>query len=278
MQLTLSQIEKYREDGFLLLENLFTNAEVSLMLQEMNLIINKDCPRRILEKSGHVRSFFAPESDSDIFRRVLKSARLVKPSMQLLGTPVYVHQTKINSKFSLRGDWWEWHQDYIFWKKDDGMPSPNVLTAMLFLNDINEFNGPMLLVPGSHKEGTIDSEEKKKAGLETDPAFASYRASTSYMSALTTDLKYVLEREMLDKWVKKKGLYSAKGPKGSVLFFDGNIFHCSSNNMSPWDRHAFLVTFNSVFNSLEAISNPRPEFIANRNFEEIVPSSGSIVG
>ncbi len=54
------------------------------------------------------------------------------------------------------GDWWEGHQDYTYWKKDDGMPEPNVLTAMIFLNDVTEFNGQMLLIPKSHMAGVID--------------------------------------------------------------------------------------------------------------------------
>ncbi|HYC27586.1 MAG TPA: phytanoyl-CoA dioxygenase family protein, partial [Chitinophagaceae bacterium] len=68
-----------------------------------------------------------------------------------------------------------------------------------------------------------------------------------------------------------KGMHAGKAPAGSVLFFHGNIFHASSNNLSPWDRHTFLVTYNSVKNALPEIENPRPEFISRREFTPIVP-------
>ncbi|HYC27567.1 MAG TPA: phytanoyl-CoA dioxygenase family protein, partial [Chitinophagaceae bacterium] len=133
MKLTSKQVEYYHENGYLILENLFTPGEVNLMLREMNSIIHEDCPRRILEKNGAVRSFFAPDMSNSLFSRVTRLKKLVEPSLQLLGDDVYIHQTKINSKHAMLGDWWEWHQDYTYWKYDDGMPRPDVLTAMIYL-------------------------------------------------------------------------------------------------------------------------------------------------
>jgi ectoine hydroxylase len=268
MELTTQQIKHYRDNGYLLLENLFSPSEVAAILSEMNTVILEDCPRRILEKNGAVRSFFAPEWSSEVFSLIIRSGRLVTPAMQLIGDEVYLHQSKINSKYAMVGDWWEWHQDYTFWKQDDGMPEPDVLTAMIFLNDVNEFNGPMLMIPGSHETGVLDEEERERQENGND-WFTKYRNSTSYMSALTSDLKYTLSQQTVMYWAERKGIVSATGPKGSVLFFHGNLFHASSNNLSPWDRHTFLVSYNSVRNTLPVQDNPRPDFIASRNFEPL---------
>ncbi|MGO4294296.1 phytanoyl-CoA dioxygenase family protein [Chitinophaga sp. RAB17] len=272
MHLTVAQIEQYHENGYLLLENVFSAGEVDHIRREMIKVIAEDSPRRILEKNGAVRSFFAPDHTNETFKRIVCLKRMVIPSSQLIGSDVYAHQTKINSKSAMIGDWWEWHQDYTFWKNDDGMQTPDVLTAMIYLSDTNEFNGPMLLIPGSHKTGTVNDEENSAPNGDNDNEwFENYKASTFYMTALTADLKYTLKQHEIARWAERKGIVSAKGPAGSVLFFHGNVFHASSNNLSPWDRHTFLVTYNSTRNTLTEVERPRPAFIANRNYEKILP-------
>jgi len=266
MELSTFQLQEYQKNGYLLLDAFFDQSMVAGMLKELQRIIHLDCPNRILEKNGQTRSFFAPESYSDVFDQVIKHSGLVGCASKLLGSSVYIHQTKINSKFAMEGDWWEWHRDYTFWKNDDGMPAPNVLTAMIFLNDVTEFNGPLLLIPGSQNEEDINENGNEKNDMQEDSWFASYRNSETYLSALTTDLKYTLGRDMIRKWIIQNGIYSAKGKAGSVVFFHGNVFHASSNNMSPWDRHTFLVTYNSIDNTLLPVPNPRPEFISKRTF------------
>ena len=277
MELTQQQILFYKENGFLLLENVFNTEEVQVLLNEMDEVIKEDGPRRILEKNGSVRSFFAPHFTSEIFDKTNRLDRLVVPSRQLIGDDVYVHQSKINVKAAMLGDWWEWHQDYPYWKNDDGMPKPDVLTAMIFMNETNEFNGPLLLIPGSHKNGEFDDQPND---IEADPNdsewYAEYLKSASFMTSLTSNLKYKLERKTIADWVAKKGIYSAKGAPGSVLFFHGNVFHASSNNLSPWDRFTYLITYNSVSNKLPNIAEPRPEFIAIRKFDAIEPVAGAL--
>jgi ectoine hydroxylase len=277
MRIEQAQIEQYAQDGFLLLENVFTNSETNLLLDEMFSVILNDCPNRILEKNGMVRSFFAPEHFSTMFKDVLSLRKLVEPSEQLIGGPVYIHQTKLNTKSAMVGDWWEWHQDYTFWKRDDGMPAPDVLTAMIFLNDVTEFNAPLLVIPGSHNAGTVEVDEEAEVAEDRDKWFREYRKSTSYMSALTTDLKYTLERKTILKWAVNKGITSVKGAAGSVLFFHGNIFHASANNLSPWDRHTFLITYNSMNNTLPDMASPRPSFIASRSFIPVAATEDDIL-
>ena len=277
MELTQEQIVFYRENGFLFLENVFNAEEVQVLLNEMDEVIKEDGPRRILEKNGSVRSFFAPHFTSEVFEKTNCLDRLVVPSTQLIGDDVYVHQSKINVKAAMLGDWWEWHQDYPYWKNDDGMPRPDVLTAMIFMNETNEFNGPLLIIPGSHRNGEFDDQPNE---IEADPNdsewYAEYLKSASFMTSLTANLKYKLERKTIADWVEKKGIYAAKGAAGSVLFFHGNVFHASSNNLSPWDRFTYLVTYNSVRNKLANIPEPRPEFIAIRKYDAITPISETL--
>ena len=264
MQLSNEQVSFFEQEGFLLVEDVFSTSEVDLLLNEMQKVIQEDCPRRILEKSGSVRSFFAPNLTNSVFDKAARYKKLLTAASQLLGGEIYLHQSKINSKAAMVGDWWEWHQDYTYWNKDDGMPEANVLTAMIFLNPVTEFNGPLLLIPKSHKAGIVDEAENVN-DLENS-WYKDYVDSATYLTALTSDLKYTLKQKTIAQWVSKNGIFSAKGTAGTVLFFHGNIFHASSNNLSPWDRHAFLLTYNRIDNKLPDTPNPRPEFIAMRNF------------
>lgn len=197
MNLETGQIINYNENGYLLIANVFSPVEIWLIRKEMQHVVVEDC-------------------SNGLFSRLVRLKRLVDVSVELIGTEVYAHQTKISTKHALAGDWWDWHQDFTFWNLNDGMRDSNVLTAMIFLNDVNEYNGPMLVIPGSHKSTTENT----------------------------------LKQETLAQWVEKKGIKSVKGQAGSVLFFHGNIFYASANNLSPWDQHAFLITYNSVKNAL----------------------------
>ena len=65
---------------------------------------------------------------------------------------LYMHQFKINGKMAFDGDVWQWHQDYGTWLNDDRMPAERAMNVAIFLDDVNEFNGPLMFIPGSHKQ------------------------------------------------------------------------------------------------------------------------------
>lgn len=270
MYLTDHQIDSYNEKGFLLLEEFFSMNEINNILTELPHVMSQESPRRIMEKTGSVRSVFKPELSSKIIFEVSQTNKLVWSAMDLLGSAVYIHQSKLNSKQALLGDWWEWHQDFLYWHKEDGMPSPRVTTAVIYLQDVNEFNGPMLVIPGSHKDEVVMLNEHANGRLKNK---TKENGETSYMSTLTADLKYKVDKGTLSEMVQKNGMCSLHGKAGSILFFHGNLFHASANNLSPFDRTLLMFTYNSVENKLLNVPNPRPDFIASRDFSPIIPIS-----
>jgi L-proline 4-hydroxylase len=258
MWLTAQQIEQYHQNGFLIMQNYFSPTEIEILLDELPAIFTKDSSRRILEKSGAVRSVFASHTDNEAYSCLSRLPRLVEPAKQLLASEVYIHQFKINAKVALEGEQWEWHQDFLYWNKEDGMPRARVVTAAVFLQEVNEFNGPMLITPGSHREGMIDVMAQQSNSNE--PA---------WLPTLTANLKYKINKEILAQITQRHSILSVKGGAGLVLFFDGNLFHASANNLSPRDRLSVFITYNSVENALTEVSNPRPEFIASRDFRPV---------
>ena len=274
MKLTNEQVEKFEKDGYLVIESLFSPEELEVILGEVPREMAEDSPRRIRETSGAVRSVFALHSTNEKFRCLTRLPRLVEPAKQLLKSDVYVHQFKLNAKVALEGEQWEWHQDFLYWFKEDGMPSPRVLTAAVFLQDVNDFNGPMLVIPGSHKEGMIDVEAQEVEALgSVAPRIAEGDGAGTWIHTLTANLKYKINRRILAGLLTKNSIYAAKGRAGFVLFFHGNLFHASSNNLSPYDRMSIFVTYNSSENCLHDMKQPRPTFIADRDYTPIMPVS-----
>lgn len=192
---------------------------------------------------------------------------MIEPARQITDGDVYVYQFKINAKVAFAGDVWEWHQDYIFWRNEDGLPAPRITNAVVFLDEVNDFNGPLYLIPRSHRQGVIDTPPRPATNGNGRHAPAS--KDPAWITNLTARLKYSLDREVVAELVNKNGIVAAKGPVGTVLIFDSNLVHGSSNNISPFDRVIVIVTFNSVNNLPLKTENRRPDFLVSRNYQPI---------
>ncbi|HXC70045.1 MAG TPA: phytanoyl-CoA dioxygenase family protein [Pyrinomonadaceae bacterium] len=262
MRLTNEQLKSYADNGFLFLPDYFSGREIALIKNEVPTLFAEDTPRRVVEKNGVVRSVYGSHVNNETLRELSRHPRLVEPAMQIVDDEVYIYQFKINAKVAFSGDVWEWHQDYVFWMKEDGMPSARVMNVVVFLDEVNEFNGPLFLIPGSHKEGVIDVTAHDELNGNHD--------SAPWLSNLTADLKYSLSQNIVARLVTKYGMTAPKGRPGSVLLFDSNIVHGSTNNISPFDRTLILITFNSVRNAPPVTAKSRPDFLMSRDTEPVV--------
>jgi len=267
MQLTEKQLESYQRDGFLFFSQLFSLAEVESMRTELPALFAEASERRVLERGNlEVRSLYGSHTNNEIFRRLARHPRLVEPAMQILVGSVYVYQFKINAKVALRGDLWEWHQDFVFWQREDGVPEPRLVTMAVFLDEVTEFNGPLMIVPGSHHQGVV--EPSTTSGVPQE-----YVGKPEWIANLTADLKYTIDKESLARLVARGGITAPKGPSGSALFFDCNLAHGSVPNLSPFDRKIVMVTYNRVDNVPRWPQSARPEFLASRDTNPVSPVS-----
>jgi ectoine hydroxylase len=165
---------------------------------------------------------------------------------QLFGEDVYMHQFKINGKAAFDGDMWQWHQDYGTWRADDLMPEARAMNVAIFLDEVNEFNGPLMFIPGSHKLGVLDAEHDT--------------ATTSYPL-------WVINHETIRKLVERGGIVAPKGPPGSMILFHGCLVHASTSNLSPWNRVSVYLSLCAVSNHIRRFK--RPGYIAHRDFRPI---------
>jgi ectoine hydroxylase len=185
---------------------------------------------------------------------------------------VYVYQFKINIKKAFNGDKWDWHQDFIYWQKEDGIPSDRMVSAAVFIDEVNEFNGPMFFIPGSHGQGVLEAPARTLISAEGNSV---YKNSPSWISHLTADIKYTVERDIVSRLVTRLGIVAPKGAGGSVLFFHSNIVHSSPNNISPFDRIIAFVTYNCTENIPVTAGSGRPDFLCGRDYRPLVTVSDS---
>src|SRR5262249_50887068 len=145
-----------------------SSEEIALLREPLAAIFSETSPRHIVEKGGKaVRSVYGSHNTDDVFGRLVRHPRLLKSAESILDDQVYVHQFKINVKAAFAGDVWDWHQDYIFWREEDGMPTSRVTNIALYLDDVTEFNGPLFLIPGSHRGDAISVTSREAELADT---------------------------------------------------------------------------------------------------------------
>lgn len=253
--ISIEQAHEYRTRGLLFQGEVFSAAEIAILKRQAAAEFEEDSPRRTLEKeSGAVRGVHGGHLYRAELARLVRLPRLLLAARHLLQDDVYVYQFKINAKRAFKGEVWEWHQDYIFWCREDYLSAPNAVTVAIFLDDVTEFNGPLTFIPGAHKEGMIDVSPKPG----------------DWSGTLAADLKYSLTPDTVKSLARRHGLATPKGRQGSVLWFDCNIPHSSAPNMSPYDRALILITYNAVSNALR-IASDRPEWLVSREATALVP-------
>jgi ectoine hydroxylase len=244
MQLDAAQIETFERQGFLVLPGLFSAREVEVLRAALPPVFAAESPANVREKlSGEVRTAMGLHLRSPAYARLVRHPRLLGPALQLLGNRLYAQQVKVNVKAAFEGEAWQWHYDFATHHNEDGVPAPLALNLHVFLDEVNEFNGPLYFIPGSHKEGSAPCE------LDT--------VSTSYPL-------WVVERQAVARLVEAHGIVSATGPAGTALIFGDCLVHASPPNLSPWSRRIFSLIANPVANAQRSFA--RPDHKHHRDF------------
>ena len=270
MQLTSEQLENYADQGYLFLPNCFSQPEIERLKAQLPTIYEKkDTPARIIEADGkNVRMVFGSHSNNEVFRHLSHHPRIINPVMQLLGSSVYVHQHSINAKVALEGDIFRWHQDYAYHREEDGILKPELVVTVVFLDEINEFNGPLMLIPGSHQEGFVSIFKNR-------PNSVNIRSRN--LQVEQPQFNHEVSKSELQRLVNQYGIVAPKGLSGSVIFFHPSCVHGSGSNMYPFDRTVVITVYNSVANLPATTENLRPEFLASRDYRPIEPLSDDVL-
>ncbi|WP_027730093.1 phytanoyl-CoA dioxygenase family protein [Variovorax paradoxus] len=255
MKLSPVQLAQFDDLGYVYLPECFSSQEIAAIRRASQDVLDQQRPEVWREKDGSPRTAFACQEYNETCRRMVSDERLVDPVEQLFGEPVYLHQFKINAKAAFTGEVWQWHQDFPTWHKDDGMPEARAMNIAVFLDDVMPINGPLMLVPRSHRAGALPS--------------AHDTVTTSYPL-------WTLDKETVTEMVEHNGIETPIGKAGGVLMFHANLVHGSAGNITPYSRRIVYLTLSAVSN---AITKPtRPDFIAHRDFTPVKKVSAKELG
>lgn len=256
--LTRDETAQFERDGFIVLRDLFEDREMEILCDEATRL--RTAPDGSLEPetviaepdSGAVRSVFKVHQQSHLFGRLAADARLARVAQFLLGDEVYIHQSRMNYKPGFQGKEFYWHSDFETWHVEDGMPRMRALSMSILLTANTPYNGPLMLIPGSHRHYVACVGETPEE---------------HYKKSLRAQEYGVPDNDSLTSLATQGGIEAPTGPAGTVIVFDCNMMHGSASNITPYPRSNAFIVYNAVSNALEAPFGPavpRPDFIAAR--------------
>ncbi len=215
--LTSEQIVQFREDGFLLFEELITGDKLAGYVNVFDELVERGSA--LQEPESH----FSLELNADgapipgllhkvqgvcvVEPRVLDLASepaLLDRVEDLVGPDIDVFGTKFFPKLPGGGTSTHWHQDNFYF----GTTSDRVLSCGIYLQDADVENGCLRVVPGSHLEGTI-VEHRHEEGT--------HGSWTEVDEAKAVDVVT---------------------PAGSVVVFSANLLHGADDNHSERSRYS----------------------------------------
>ena len=222
--LTNKQVIDYHQDGFLVIKDFFSSAEIDLLYQTATDESVVDHAFDLNDQEGKktkLTLWFT--AGDDPFGLMSRCKRMIDSVQSLLGEGEVCHfHSKVMQKEPRVGGAWEWHQDYGYWYKNGFLFPEAMISVMVALTDANKANGCLQVLRGTHK---MQRFEHHFAGEQqgADDTFVSEAAKIS-------DLIY------------------CELTAGDVLFFHPNVLHRSEANLSEYARWSVISAYNLSYN------------------------------
>jgi phytanoyl-CoA hydroxylase len=222
--LSAREIDQYRRTGYLVVEDVLDETllsharQVIAELVEGAAKVSKHDSLYDLEP-GHrpqaprVRRIKTPHVNHALFWAIAKLPKLVGLLEQLLGpSGVRLHGSKINLKAPHYGSPVEWHQDWAFYPHTND----DILAVGVMLDDMLLENGPLMVMPGTHKGPVYDHHVDGCFSGAIDP------------SAVDLDFSQAVP---------------LTAPAGSMSFHHVRLVHGSAQNTSRRPRQLLLYEY-----------------------------------
>jgi ectoine hydroxylase-related dioxygenase (phytanoyl-CoA dioxygenase family) len=240
-----SQVDKYHEQGFLVVEGVLSPEEVQSLNGDFERWVEesrantkpwgttRDGRSRFDIEDDHradhpsLRRVSSPTEISSAYRRIALESRMAAIAAQLVGSAgARFHHSKINSKLPRTKTVVEWHQDFPF------TPHTNddLVTALLMVSDVTPDNGPLMVIPGSHK----------------GPLWSHWH-NDRFTGAV--------EKSVVDEYCTEP--VACYAPSGSVCFMHTRLLHASSPNHTELPRTLFIGVY-AAEDALPLCENPLP--------------------
>lgn len=244
--LTNEQIKQYHDRGYLVVENAIDSTDLTDLLNQINFWIDESKvhteawgstldgrarfdidPKDHSAKNPSLRRVTSPTEISESFADIALKSNMSEMASDLIGgNGTCFHHSKINAKLPNTSTTVKWHQDFPF------TPHTNddMLTALLMIGEVTMENGPLLVVPSSHKEDLFSHWENGK-----------------FVGKVSDDI----EAKKCQQFVP------CIGKPGSICFMHSRLLHSSGPNKSDLPRYLFISVYKAE--DAHALSpNPLP--------------------
>lgn len=228
--LTQTQKDQFWRDGFLVVDDAVTPTQLTSLRQTFATWVEEsrdhdddygetlDGRARFDLEPGHsadvpaLRRVQSPEEVSDTYANIMRTARTVDMVADLIGPAIKFHHGKVNSKLPGTATKVKFHQDFPF----QPMTNDDMITALLFVDDVTLENGPLEVIPASHKGPLYP--------LWHDGIFTGAVEDAVFAEHVDTVLK-------------------CTGKAGAVCLMHASLLHGSAPNLSDQPRTLYITTY-----------------------------------
>lgn len=218
-------VEQYREKGYIVVENVLSAERLAALRSKIDEVTER--ARGLTEgtevfdlEEGHrpdapqVQRVRLPHKVDPFFYEIAREPAIVEVLTRLLGPSVRLRNSKLNMKSS-GGAAVEWHQDWAFYPHTND----DVLAVGVLVDDMTPDNGPLLLMPETHKGPLYDHHQDGYFVGAMDP-----------------------ERDGVDLGTAEPVL----APAGSISVHHARLLHGSDQNLSGEARRFLLFEYTAA--------------------------------
>ena len=234
MSLNKKELNFYKKNGYLVKEKLISNKEIT----KINSLIKKILKREETKttkiknlggtfenkndfvynsnssKNREILRLNNPTYYNKLFFKLSRNKNIINIAKKLLGGSVRFHHCKLNFKLpSKKGGEVSWHQDWAFYPHTND----DLITVGVYLEDCFEENGPLQVVPKSHKQKIFNHHNKKK----------------EFVGKICEKINF-------------KNIKSLTGKAGTVTFHHVRTIHGSGLNLKKSKRPLMLFGYTNV--------------------------------
>ncbi len=255
--LTRAQIDEYNEVGAIVVPGVLSASEVARLRDVTDGFVDRarrvsahdeiyDLEDTHTPENPRVRRIKTPHLHDPAYGDLLRHPGIVAVLRDLWGPAIRFDTAKLNMKSAGFGAAVEWHQDWAFYPHtNDDLAAVGVM-----MDDMAEENGPLLIIPGSHRGPVFDHHADGRFCGAMDPE----RRDVDYSKAIPLN-----------------------GKAGSITVHHVRAVHGSAPNVSKRDRRLLLLQYRAAdawpllgfpagieaFNALMVAGSPREPRLAD---------------
>ena len=175
--LNQTQIDEYNRVGAIVVPDVLTQDEVQRLRRVTDEFVEKaravaqhneiyDLEDTHTPQQPRVRRIKSPHLHDPAYGDLVRHAKIINVLKALWGPDIRFDTAKLNMKSAGFGAAVEWHQDWAFYPHTND----DLAAVGIMMDDMELANGPLMIIPGSHKGPIFDHHTDGRFCGAMDPA------------------------------------------------------------------------------------------------------------